>query len=1423
MAETLNEIVAQLNHLGDMFWRSASAMFVQSSVLIAVVFAIDFLIRRRVRAVVRYCLWMLVLVKLVLPTTLSLPTGIGSWFADLRPAPPAMTEYAAIPAATIVVSPSSPAEPIPPIESPGRHAPGLAASADTLSESPAAPAAAQTPTMAPHPIARLTWQGGVFLAWFCGVTVLTGMLWGHTRRVRGLIGKAEPADPQMRTVLDVCRARVGLRHLPVEMRIGADLVSPAVCGLFRPTVLIPGYLTDSLGSEQLRAVLVHELAHVKRGDLIVNLIQTLLQIVYFYNPLIWLANRTIRRIREQAVDEMTLVALDKHASDYSHTLLDLAASARFRPALSLRLIGVVESKKALSQRIRHILGRPVPRTAKLGTAGLAAVIAAAVVLLPMARAEKDKSVRDETVNHTGTTDATTPATVDKEAFVPRGVLSGRVTGTDGKPATDAKLRLDGPDSYSAETDKQGRYEFTEIKEAGEYRISLLSKEYVGIDMRQWERMPRVRLQPDSQTVKHFQLERACRVKVQVANAAGKPLKKVFLTVTSLAEERGRHIGDDERTDEDGIALIGGLETSHAPYLITARKDGFAPSKVTVTLDDPQKVASARITMRKGVQVKGRAICSDGKPAVGWDIGAKPDWWHCLYGSKGALIDEDGYFTLEHIVPGDYTIHVGIPHGRGGGSISFLVSHARLPLDEGLLEVKIPRPSPASMVSISGRVKFIGGEPSRGVRITALSETHESYDDHLDGDEREFKIGPLPPGTYELRCVSTEFKEVRVKGVQAPAEGLEVEVEYTGKPRLKGIVVDAASGKPVTKFRGRVRKLRTLSGPNYVEDDRWQSFESPEGAVEIETTGPGLFQLQVAAEGFAWTVSREINTDQDKDPIRIELIKGVPLSGQVVDEQGQPVSGAKVIPLSKASGTMPRVLASFVTEDGAVETVDGKFTLEHITPGSETLKVTHPDYCFAIVKDIDVKKGAGTKDVRITLTCGGTVQGHVFDVNGEPEANVTLYFQDKSGYGGSRDREAGRFATAVTNKDGYYEVHHLPEQLCYVHRANEWEGLGVVRHAIMPKNGKTSQLNFGGESRINGRLTVNGKPLTKARILLSGDSPSFGTFKSYAMTGEDGTFTFLGTPPGQRTLYYAIPGRRNDWSEVKTFGVTEADTDLGTVDCSTARISLTIEPNSEDIVAGMRVMLQEYDPKWIRSKQVGGLSPRLKPTDPFVIENVPPGKYELVTYKEGYFGVRKVIEMKPGEKEKSVVLRIPQGTASLSGTIDKSVCGPGGCNALKMWVKDKTWMTYIIPDEQGKYKVVHVPAGEYLITSYDVRDADVLCQLTFKEGEAKTLDLDKASCPVPDRSTGILVVKILTDEGIPLPGAEVYLVGKDGRLDRWSESYGGLTFVGKGSQYELHATYPGYSSVTRKVALKSIGGGGVTEEEISVLIELQKQH
>ena len=137
-------------------------------------------------------------------------------------------------------------------------------------------------------------------------------------------------------------------------------MSPAVCGLFHPVVLLPQSLVEKLSAEQLRAVLLHELIHLCRRDVWVNCAQTLLQIIYWWHPLLWFANARIRRVREEAVDDAVMLALNEQSDVYAPTLLEVAKLAFNRPLASLGLVGILESKNALRQRIeRSLVVRPL--------------------------------------------------------------------------------------------------------------------------------------------------------------------------------------------------------------------------------------------------------------------------------------------------------------------------------------------------------------------------------------------------------------------------------------------------------------------------------------------------------------------------------------------------------------------------------------------------------------------------------------------------------------------------------------------------------------------------------------------------------------------------------------------------------------------------------------------------------------------------------------------------------------------------------------------------------------------------------------------------------------------------------------------------------------------------------------------------------
>ncbi|MDH4241749.1 MAG: right-handed parallel beta-helix repeat-containing protein, partial [Phycisphaerae bacterium] len=377
MNQIINDSLIVLNDTGSGFCNHSLSMFAQSGVLIILLLIIDFMLRKKVRAVFRYCVWMLVFIKLILPPTLSLPTGIGYWCgSSLSP-----TKIMSKP----TVDSMSPAEAIVPDTSEDF---ALSTTPSQTRPFQTTPATIAPVTPAVSNLPPITWQAMVFLFWLLGAIVFSVLLIQRIFFVLGLIAQSEAAKGRLLETLNQCRRQVGIGR-NVGLKLSSHIQSPAVCGLFKPIILMPTALLEKLSNDKLRAVLIHELVHIKRYDLWINFVQTFLQIIYFYNPFVWLANSLVRRIREQAVDEAVLVAMGAEAKSYSNTLIDIAEMAFFRTSFGLRLIGVAESKKSLHRRIRHMLSRPIPKSAKIGALGVVTIIILAAILLPMAAAAKD--------------------------------------------------------------------------------------------------------------------------------------------------------------------------------------------------------------------------------------------------------------------------------------------------------------------------------------------------------------------------------------------------------------------------------------------------------------------------------------------------------------------------------------------------------------------------------------------------------------------------------------------------------------------------------------------------------------------------------------------------------------------------------------------------------------------------------------------------------------------------------------------------------------------------------------------------------------------------------------------------------------------------------------------------------------------------
>jgi beta-lactamase regulating signal transducer with metallopeptidase domain/ketosteroid isomerase-like protein len=372
----MNAVITVLNQAGGLFVSHAGAMFVQAGILILLLWALDHVLRRRLRASLRYGLWMLVLVKLVLSPQFSLPTGVGNWAGHLSSDSGPLLPIQLGGHVTRPPSAKNRNSPLPVAAMHGTTSP-TGDSVTTLASS-----GAQVPDV---PV-RLEWPGILLAGWLAGVCVFGLALLTRAVTIRRIVRDASPPGEAMRDLLARCQRDVGLAG-NVQLKLTRDVSSPAVCRVWRPVILVPQALTDGLPEDSQRAMLIHELCHIKRADAWVNLVQTLLQVFYFYNPLVWLANASIRPVREQAVDERVLVCLRGQLRCYSHTLIDIASAMTRRARLGMGLIGVPESKTRLNERIQLMLYRPTPRSPGLGMDGLVTLIALGCTLLPMAAAQ----------------------------------------------------------------------------------------------------------------------------------------------------------------------------------------------------------------------------------------------------------------------------------------------------------------------------------------------------------------------------------------------------------------------------------------------------------------------------------------------------------------------------------------------------------------------------------------------------------------------------------------------------------------------------------------------------------------------------------------------------------------------------------------------------------------------------------------------------------------------------------------------------------------------------------------------------------------------------------------------------------------------------------------------------------------------------
>lgn len=216
--------------------------------------------------------------------------------------------------------------------------------------------------------------------WVFGVGVLTLRLIGGFVQVERLRRRySKPASPEWQERINRLSAQLGIRQ-KVRILESARIEIPAAMGVLRHIVILPCSIATRLAPLEIESLLLHELAHIRRHDYLINMLQTAIETALFYHPAVWWVSRIVRIEREHCCDDIAARASESPIV-YASALASLEELRGAIPHLSMSA-----KRGFLMNRIQRILGVSSPAVHSGSAWSLIAVLATVAVLMGAAAA-----------------------------------------------------------------------------------------------------------------------------------------------------------------------------------------------------------------------------------------------------------------------------------------------------------------------------------------------------------------------------------------------------------------------------------------------------------------------------------------------------------------------------------------------------------------------------------------------------------------------------------------------------------------------------------------------------------------------------------------------------------------------------------------------------------------------------------------------------------------------------------------------------------------------------------------------------------------------------------------------------------------------------------------------------------------------------
>ena len=981
---------------------------------------------------------------------------------------------------------------------------------------------------------RPGWSGWLGAGWLLGVALMLVRAILSVRGAAKLRGHARPLDdPSVLVLFDKLRAVLGLARR-VRLAVCERVNVPAVLGVLWPVVLLPPAMLSGLSVEQLRAILAHELAHVRRYDYLVNLVQMLIEAMGFFNPAVWWISRQVRIEREAACDAVAAEVTGRPGA-LAGALADWAGRlGAGGPQVAAAFAGTRGG--SLLDRVRRLASpghRPALRISWYSLAAM--LLLSAVVLLGLSRgaavavdaAAKLLTPEERIRRLAEVTETHGPLPGGPDSPANRVLVSGVVRMDDGAALpklSTLTLRSRSPASsyvkgVSLATD--GR--FSVAIQFGEISITVKADGYAPAFAGPFRSKPGGSIE-DIELV----LQPGFTGRVKVVNAAGEPVSGANVTASYAFPGMWIPHGPAVVSDDTGVAAL--WHCAEGPMRLDVRADGYqfdrtqtglAPDRpFTWKLRPAEPVTGVVRSAETGQPIAGAVIKLLRRSGFADHVSSQPFGEHA---PTLATTNAAGRFEVTTLRDDcEYELFVT----AGGHGCRFVrgVRAGREDLDVRLgPELYVRGKVTGALHKLGERRKHIHycnpcrvGDSSYSVHLRLPVEVRDGV--------AHFEIRDLWAGTL---TIDAGGKRVRLD-LDKPIDDLLIdlaahEVEEARR-ELRPVVMSFAVPEGTPAPRGTVHisftpKDREAPARLHV----YKRMEIENGRIRLDVAAPGTLRCWSRGTLGYWfkEVSHIIPAGTEPLVVEVPCAAAGAIYGQVLEADGTPAN------LDGANNALVGVITvkrSPLMGPGALDVpadvkAGGKFVVTPLPLGGTYRVVAHRGACYVLGEPLTLDEAEPIPEMQIRLVEGVTVPVQVLKPDGTPAAGAEVQLDygtsHSHGFGGvgvRADRQ-GRVTFEHVNPDapGHYTLR--------IHSRRDYR---PVNMRIDPTAGAvTIHLERG--RVVTGKVIDNatGRPIPGVQVyaISTGRMP-VELVESEAKTNERGEFRFSNMADRD----YALHGR-----------------------------------------------------------------------------------------------------------------------------------------------------------------------------------------------------------------------------------------------------------------------------------------------------------